>query len=271
VSDHQLSQPTSAPCSPARTQRPGHEHARRRRPAHAPEVGTRLARQRMIERYIGLADQLARRYRHTSEPLEDLVQVARLGLVKAVDRWDPHRGVAFSTFAVPTITGELRRYFRDRTWTVRPPRDLQDLYLDVQRVRESLFHQLRREPTAGDVAAELGRTVEEILEAVDAGDAYSPRSLDSPLRNDDGHTWLDQVPETRDDLGRTENATALSQLGAVLDNRSWEIVRLRFEEDLIQREIGERVGCSQMHVSRILRDSLVRLRAAAHEAGHDFD
>lgn len=244
-----------------------------RRPARKPDlVGTRREREHMIERYIPLADQIARRYRHTSEPMEDLVQVARLGLVKAVDRWDPHRGFAFSTFAVPTITGEVQRYFRDRSWTVRPPRDLQDLYLDVQKVREGLFHQLRREPTARDVAEELGRTVEEVLEAMEAGDAHSPRSLDSTVRNDDGEgaTWLERLPDPRNDLARTESATALAQLGGVLDDRAWETVRLRFEEDLLQREIGERIGCSQMHVSRLLRDSLERLRAAADERGLEF-
>jgi RNA polymerase sigma-B factor len=267
VSDQQLS-------PPARVQRPADHHARRRRPVRTADVlATRLARQRMIERHIPLADKLARRYRHTSEPLEDLMQVARLGLVKAVDRWDPHRGVAFSTFAVPTIAGELRRYFRDRTWTVRPPRDLQELYLSIQRVREGLHHELHREPTAGDVAAALERPLDDVLEAIEAGDAHSPRSLDAPVRNDDGegHTWSERVPEPRDDLGSAEDATALFQLGAVLDDRDWEVIRLRFEEDLIQREIGERVGCSQMHVSRILRDSLARLRAAADEAGLDFD
>jgi RNA polymerase sigma-B factor len=227
----------------------------------------------MIERYIPMADSLARRYRHTSEPLEDLVQVARLGLVKAVARWDPHRGVAFSTFAVPTITGELRRHFRDRTWTIRPPRDLQDLYLAVQQVRQGLFHELRREPTAADVAERLGRRVEDVVEALEAGDAHTPRSLDCPVRSDDGdgHTWSDRLPEPRDEVARTEDATALRQLGAVLDDRAWEVVRLRFEEDLLQREIGERVGVSQMHVSRILRDSLALLRAAADDTGLDFD
>lgn len=260
MSDQQLPQSTSSPCG------------RRRLPQTPDVLRTRVERQRMIERYIPLADQIARRYRHTSESMEDLVQVARLGLVKAVDRWDPHRGFAFSTFAVPTITGEVQRYFRDRSWTVRPPRDLQDLYLDIQRVREGLFHQLRREPTAGDVAAALGRTVEEVLEALEAGDAHSPRSLDSAVRNDEGEgaTWLDRVPDSRDDLDRTEKATALRQLGGVLDDRAWETVRLRFEEDLLQREIGERIGCSQMHVSRILRDSLERLRDAADERGLDF-
>jgi RNA polymerase sigma-B factor len=227
----------------------------------------------MIERYMPLADQIARRYSRTSEPLEDLMQVARVGLIKAVDRWDPDRGVAFSTFAVPTITGELRRYFRDRSWAVRPPRDLQDLYLDSRRVRDTLVHDLRREPTAHDVAAELGRTVEEILEALQAGDAHSPPSLDSPVRDDEeaGQTLRDRVPDERDDLDRSEKATALWQLGSVLDDRAREVVRLRFQEDLLQREIGERVGCSQMHVSRILLDSLARLRAAADEANLEFE
>jgi RNA polymerase sigma-B factor len=221
-----------------------------------------------------LADKIARRYSHTSEPLEDLVQVARMGLIKAVDRWDPNRGFAFSTFAVPTITGELRRHFRDRTWTVRPPRDVQDLYLDARRVSESLFHELGREPTAADLAATLGRSVEDVLEALEAGAAHSSSSLDAPLRNDQseaGHTLIEQMPDARDDFRVSEDATALLQLAHVLDRRAWEIVRLRFEEDLTQREIGERVGCSQMQVSRILRESLVRLRAAAGEAGVSFD
>jgi RNA polymerase sigma-B factor len=227
----------------------------------------------MIERYMPLADKIARRYSHTSEPLEDLMQVARLGLINAVDRWDPDRGLAFSTFAIPTITGEVRRYFRDRTWAVRPPRDVQDLYLDVHRMRDTLVHDLGREPTANDVAAELGRSVEEILEALQAGDAHSPPSLDSPVRNDEeaGQTLLDRLPDGRNDLDRSEKATALGQLGAVLDDRAWEVVRLRFQEDLLQREIGERVGCSQMHVSRILRESLACLRAAAGDANLEFD
>jgi RNA polymerase sigma-B factor len=228
----------------------------------------------MIERHMALADAIARRYRHTSEPLEDLVQVARLGLIKAVDRWDPDRGTAFTTFAVPTIAGELRRYFRDRAWTVRPPRDVQELALDVRRLRESLVHKLGREPTARDVADELGRTVEDVLEAMEAWDAHSPVSLDSRVTHDDegrGQTWLDRVPDGRDDIGSSEKATALRQLGAVLDDRAWEVVRLRFDEDLMQREIGARVGCSQMQVSRILRESLARLSAAAREADLDFD
>lgn len=231
------------------------------------------ARNRMVEENLPLADNLARRYGYTSEPLEDLVQVARLGLVKAVDRWDPHQGAAFSTFAVPTIIGELKRYFRDRSWTVRPPRDLQELYLATQRARETLWQELGREPTARDVAERLERTPEDVVEALEAGHAHSPSSLDTPVNSDegDGVTRLDHVPDARDAVASAEEWTALRQLGMVLDDREWEVVRLRFQEDLLQREIAERVGCSQMHVSRILRDALVRLRVAADEAGVTLD
>ena len=231
------------------------------------------ARERMIERYLPLADSLARRYRHTTEPLDDLVQVARIGLMKAVDRWDPDRGNAFSTFAVPTITGELRRHFRDRTWTIRPPRDLQDLYVRVQRTRASLSTTIGREPTARDVAEAIGCDAEEVVDALRAGDAYAPHSLDAPVDagEGDGITRADLVAGDERELGRIEDAAALGQLARVLDERSWEVVRLRFQDDLMQREIGERVGCSQMHVSRILRDALTRLREAADAADVVFD
>ncbi|HEX5617633.1 MAG TPA: SigB/SigF/SigG family RNA polymerase sigma factor [Solirubrobacteraceae bacterium] len=231
---------------------------------------TTAARERMVDRYLPLADSLARRYSHTSEPLDDLIQVARLGLLKAVDRWDPERGTAFSTFAVPTITGELRRYFRDRAWTIRPPRDLQELHLRVQRVRAAVTTELGREPSAGDVAAAIGCEVEDVVNALAAGDAFAPRSLDAPLQGDEEHatTGTDQLADPRHEIARAEDAIALSQLGKTLDARSWEVIRLRFEEDLTQREIGELVGCSQMHVSRIIRDALRRLREAADDAAH---
>jgi RNA polymerase sigma-B factor len=232
-----------------------------------------LARERMIERHLPLADGLARRYRHSSEPLDDLTQVARIGLMKAVDRWDPDRGNTFSTFAVPTITGELQRHFRDRTWTIRPPRDLQELYLRVQRTRASLSTEIGREPTARDVADAIGCSAEDVVEAFAAGDAYAPRSLDAPVKADeaDGVTGAELLAGDDRELARIENAAALFQLAHVLDERSREVVRLHFVEDLMQREIGERVGCSQMHVSRILRDALARLREAAHEANVVFD
>lgn len=225
-------------------------------------------RRLMVERYLPLADKLARRYTYTSEPLDDLIQVARVGLLNAVDRWDASRGTAFSSYAVPTITGELRRHFRDRTWTIKPPRDLQQRYLDVKQTREGLWQELGREPTARDVAERLGLTPEDVVEALQTGDAHSPTSLDAPLRadEDDRLSRLDRLPDARRDIARAETRIALSQLAdASLDDREREIIRLRFEEDRIQREIGERVGCSQMHVSRILDGALRRLRAAAQQ------
>ena len=231
------------------------------------------ARERMIERHLPLADGLARRYRHSSEPLDDLTQVARLGLMKAVDRWDPDRGNTFSTFAVPTIRGELQRHFRDRTWTIRPPRNVQELYLRVKQTRESLSTQLGREPTADDVADAIGCDAEDVVEALAAGDAYSPRSLDAPVKADeaDSVTGADLLPDDGRELARSVDAAALMQLARDLDDRSLEVLRLRFQEDRMQREIGELVGCSQLHVSRILRDSLRKMREAADSAGVVFD
>jgi RNA polymerase sigma-B factor len=220
----------------------------------------------MVERYLPLADKVARRYAYTSEPLDDLIQVARIGLLKAVDRWDASRGTAFSAYAVPTITGELRRHFRDHTWAIKPPRDLQQRYLDVKRIREGLWQALGREPTARDVADRLGLTPEDVVEALQTGDAHAPTSLDAPLRTDeaDGLSRLDRLPDGRRDIACAETRIALSQLTEVsLDERQREVIRLRFEEDRIQREIGERIGCSQMHVSRLLHEALQRLQAAA--------
>jgi RNA polymerase sigma-B factor len=223
----------------------------------------------LVERHLSLADHVAYRYRHTSEPLEDLVQVARIGLINAARRWDPDRGVAFTTFAVPTILGELRRYFRDRAWMVRPPRGLQELYLSVQRARERLWQDLGREPTAQDVATALDRPLEDVLDALAAGDAYDPSSLDAPVghdRFDGGATGQDFLVDDRDELHDGENRIVLEQLTADLSERDREVIRLRFSEDLLQREIAERVGCSQMHVSRILRDAVRRMRQLAGDA-----
>jgi RNA polymerase sigma-B factor len=219
----------------------------------------------LVAQNLGLAEHVARRFRHTSEPFDDLVQVARLGLVNAAKRWDPDRGVAFSTFAVPTITGELRRYFRDRAWLIRPPRQTQELYLAIQRCREELWQELGREPSAGDVAERLETPIEEILDALAAADGYAPVSLDAPVRHDevDGATGQDFLADDRRDLEAREDRVAIEQLGAGLSERDREIVRLRFSEDLLQRQIAERVGCSQMHVSRILRDAIRNMQRRA--------
>jgi RNA polymerase sigma-B factor len=227
--------------------------------------GDLRARDELIGRYIPLADRLARKHRRRAQPLDDLIQVARLGLVKAASRWDADRGTTFPTYAVPTIVGELRRYYRDATWAVRPPRDLQELHLRALRARGALVQQLGREPSAADLAHDLQCSRDEVAEALQAGDAHEARSLDRPLANDDGSasTYVSALADTRPDIARCEMAVTVAQLTDVLSPRDREVVRLRFQEDLIQREIARRIGCSQMHVSRILRESVRRMRAAA--------
>ena len=241
----------------ARRQRQDHRLARRQ------QSGESGARRELIERYMPLARSLALRYRRASEPLDDLVQVASVGLVKAVDRWDPERGLAFSSYAVPTILGELRRYFRDATWDVRPARDLQELCLSVEEAREALWGQLGRSPTVADLAKHLDRAPEEIMEALQASDGRSLRSLDAPVHEDEGDSASagDLIGDRDPGYARVEAVATIEQMTAILDDRAREILRLRFEEDMLQSEIAAQVGCSQMHVSRIIRSSLGRLYA----------
>ena len=221
------------------------------------------ARDAFVERYMPLARSLALRYRRASEPLDDLVQVAAVGLVKAVDRWDPDRGLAFSSYAVPTILGELRRYFRDSTWDVRPARDLQELCLAVEEARDALWVDLGRSPTVGDIAGHLNRPVEQVMEALRASEGRSLRSLDAPVHEEEGDSASagDLIGSDDPEFDRVEAGVTIDHLTGILDERAREILRLRFREDLLQSEIAERVGCSQMHVSRIIRSSLERLDA----------
>jgi RNA polymerase sigma-B factor len=221
------------------------------------------ARTELIERYMPLARSLALRYRRASEPLDDLIQVASVGLVKAVDRWDPDRGLAFSSYAVPTILGELRRYFRDSTWDVRPARDVQELCLAVEEARDALWIDLGRSPTVADLAKRVNRPPEEVMEALQASDGRSLRSLDAPVHEEEGDSASagDLIGGADPGFEQVEAGATLEQLTSILDDRAREILHLRFSEDLLQSEIAERVGCSQMHVSRIIRSSLERLYA----------
>jgi RNA polymerase sigma-B factor len=225
--------------------------------------GDSRAREELIERYMPLARSLALRYRRASEPLDDLVQVASMGLVKAVDRWDPDRGLAFSSYAVPTILGEIRRYFRDATWDVRPARDLQELCLVVEEAREKLWADLGRSPTVADLAAHLDRSQEEVVEALQASEGRSVRSLDAPVREEEGDSASagDLIGVSDPEFDRVEAGITLERMTGILDDRAREILRLRFQDDLLQSEIAEHVGCSQMHVSRIIRSSLEKLYA----------
>jgi RNA polymerase sigma-B factor len=228
-------------------------------------AGDRRARERLIERYLPLARRLAWRYRATTEPLDDLVQVASLGLVKAVDRWDPDRGHTLSTFAVPTILGELRRHFRDATWVVRPPRGLQELAVSIDKSRGPLMIATGREPTVADFARRLELSPDVVAEALRAAEGRTVQSLDGPALpdGDDAATRAGAMGAEDDGYAQVEARATLERLCSGLDRRAREILRLRYEHDLLQAEIADRVGCSQVHVSRNLRASLERLSASA--------
>jgi RNA polymerase sigma-B factor len=227
--------------------------------------GDERARATLIERYLPLSRSLALRYRDKGEPLDDLVQVANLGLVKAVDRWEPHRGLAFSTFAVPTILGELRRYFRDATWMVRPPRDLVELALSIERVRQPLNAALGRDPSPNDFAEHLGRSPERVVQALETSHYRRMPSLDVEVHDgsSDSETVGDRLGGDDHEFERAEARVTFESLIAALDQRAREVLRLRFADDLLQGQIAERLGCSQMNVSRIIRAALESLAAPA--------
>ncbi len=229
--------------------------------------GDQMARDALVERFLPLARQLARRYQRAEEPLDDLVQVASIGLIKAIDRFDPQREVAFSSYAVPTILGEIKRHFRDKTWSVRVPRDLQELALKCDRAVSALAHTQHRSPTVGEIAAAVGANEEQVLEALEAASAYRATSIDAPRgsEEDAGDTLGDQMGRDEGGFGLAEDRATLDRLLGTVTAREREVLRLRFEEDLTQAEIGERIGVSQMQVSRIIRQSLNRLRAAARQ------
>jgi RNA polymerase sigma-B factor len=229
--------------------------------------GDAAAREALVTRFLPLARQLARRYQRGGEQLDDLVQVASLGLLKAIDRFDPARETAFSSFAVPTILGELKRHFRDKGWSVRVPRDLQELAVKVDRVADEMSRELGRAPTTSELAERTGTTLEQVLEAREASGAYRAVSLDRPRTDDEeeGESYADAVGIEDPGFRLAEDAATVERLMRVLSEREREVLRLRFEEDLTQSEIGERVGVSQMHVSRLIRQSVARLREAADE------
>jgi RNA polymerase sigma-B factor len=226
-------------------------------------------RDELVHRYLPLARFSANRYARGSEPFDDLLQVACIGLLKAIDRFDPERGIAFSSYAMPTMAGELRRHFRDRAWNVRPPRDLQDDALAVERAESQLLHDLGRSPTIEELGEHTGMDIEAVLEAREALSARSAVSFSAPVAggdHPDDHALSDRLGVVDDGFETAELRAVLDRLCRHLGHREREILRLRFQEDLTQAEIGERLGLSQMHVSRLLRDALERLRAVSREA-----
>src|SRR5437588_6923373 len=222
----------------------------------------RQARDELIERFLPLARKLARRYVQSSEPYEDLVQVASLGLVKAVDGFDPDRGFAFSSFAVPTIVGELKRYFRDTAWALHVDRGAQERARKITDAQQKLSSRSGRMPTVDELAQYLEISQEEVLEGLQTAEAYGAVSLDAPMAGDDDEdgTRLDAIGEDDTRLELVNDHATIFAAARHLPTREREILFLRFSEDLTQSEIAERVGVSQMQVSRLLRRSLSRLR-----------
>lgn len=232
-------------------------------------AGDVRAREELIERYLPLARRLARRYQRTEEPIDDLVQVASLGLLKAVDRYDARRETAFSSFAVPTILGELRRHFRDRTWSVRVPRELQELALRVDKAAAALAAESGRAPTVAEIAAVVNVSEEQVLDAMQAASAYRAGSLDAPRggagEEASGETVADSIGVDEGGFARAEERATLEPMLAHITERERLVLRLRFGEDLTQAEIGERIGISQMQVSRLIRQAIARLREGLRE------
>jgi RNA polymerase sigma-B factor len=226
----------------------------------------RVLRDQLVEVHLPLARYLARRFVHRGEPLDDLVQVALIGLLKAVERFDPWRGLRFSTFATPTILGELKRHFRDKGWAVRVPRRVQELHVRLGQLVGGLNQELGRSPTTAEIAERADATEEEVLEAMEAGALYRLASLDAPAADDDGADRSERIGEEDPDFDSLDHRLELASLLDVLPSRERSIVYLRFFEGLTQSEIAQQIGISQMHVSRLLTRSLAQLRTEAASA-----
>lgn len=225
-------------------------------------------REALVEQYIGLVEFLARRFRNRGEPLEDLVQVGTIGLLKAIERFDLDREVEFSTYATPTVVGELKRHFRDKGWAVRVPRRLQELHLELTKVVGELGQELGRSPTVSEIADSAGVSDEEVLEGLEIAQAYNFTSLDAPIDSPDGTSttsFADQLGSEDEQLENLEYRASLAPEMAKLPDRERRILYLRFFKGMTQSEIAERLGISQMHVSRLLNRTLSTLREALEE------
>jgi RNA polymerase sigma-B factor len=228
------------------------------------EHGDEVARERLVARFMPLAERLARRYAWGREPVEDLVQVAFVGLVKAVDRFDHERGIAFSTFAVPTILGELKRHIRDTTWSLHVSQRMRQRVLEVTKATDELRGWLGRSPTAEEIAEKIGVTVVCVAEAAEAASAYDTASLDHPASEDGvGRAGDGRFGAEDDRFDLVEYGAIIAPALGALPVRERLILRMRFDRDMTQGEIAQVLGVSQMHVSRLLRRSLGRLREVA--------
>ena len=235
---------------------------------HSPATDRLRARGELVELHLPLAEHCARRFRHRGEPFEDLVQVGTIGLIKAVDRFDPERGVEFATYAVPTILGEIKRHFRDKGWAIRVPRRLQELRASIAGATSDLTQHLGRSPTPREVADRLGVTVGEVVEGTDSAHAYATVSLDAGTASDDGAgSILEMLGATDDALHDVEMRESIRPLLESLPPRERQIVVMRFFRQMTQSQIAGEVRISQVHVSRLLARTLLELRGTLDELG----
>jgi RNA polymerase sigma-B factor len=224
------------------------------------------ARDALVRLHLPLVEHCARRFRNRGEPFEDLVQVGTIGLIKSIDRFDSDRGVEFSTYATPTVIGEIKRYFRDKGWAIRVPRRLQELRMQIASATAELTQTLGRSPTPRELAESIGCTVEEIVEGIESSNAYSTLSLDASDDSEDGAaTMLDAIGVDDENLEHVEIRESIKPLLDRLEPREKKILLLRFFKNMTQSQIADEIGVSQMHVSRLLNRTLEQLRASLED------
>jgi RNA polymerase sigma-B factor len=223
------------------------------------------AREDLVHLHLPLVHHCARRFRNRGEPFDDLVQVGTIGLLKSIDRFETERGVEFSTYATPTIIGEIKRYFRDKGWAIRVPRRLQELRMQITSATAELTQSLGRSPTARELAGAIGCSVEEIVEGLESSHAYATLSLDANDDHDEGGSMLDVIGVDDDNLEHVEIRESLKPLLEGLEAREKRILLLRFFKNMTQSQIAEEIGISQMHVSRLLTRTLAQLRSSMGE------
>ncbi len=229
-------------------------------------------RDELVHLHLPLVEHFARRFLNRGEPFDDLLQVGTIGLIKAIDRFDNDRGVEFSTYATPTIVGEIKRHFRDRGWAIRVPRRLQELRLSITTATADLTQQLGRSPTVSELAGRIGVSEEEIIEGLESSNAYSTLSLDAPDSSEDSAlSMIDVIGGDDESLEHVENRETIKPLLEALDPREKHILTLRFFRGMTQSQIAAEIGISQMHVSRLLARTLARLRESLDEPSASRD
>ena len=231
------------------------------------EEGDEEAREQLIVSHLNLVRFIAAKFKNRGEPLDDLVQVGTIGLIKAIDRFEPSRGLEFTTFATPTIMGEIKRHFRDKGWSVRVPRRLQELSAKVNATTDELTRELQHAPSVAEVAARLNASVDEVLEAMESSSAYSSVSLEGTGQGaeDDTPSILDHYISEDDELAASDDRMLLDQLIGTFTPREQEIIRMRYDQGLTQVEIADKLGISQVQVSRMLRRALKQMQERMEE------